>query len=163
MKKDELTHFDEAGRGRMVDVGEKETTNRLAVACGTISMKKETLQKIVAGQMKKGDVLAVAQIAGMMAIKRTADLIPMCHNIFISGSEINFEIDQVNSQIKITATVKNNGQTGVEIEALTAVSITALTIYDMCKAIDREMMIEKIYLQEKAGGQSGDFIRTTEK
>ncbi len=163
MNKQELTHFDKAGRGRMVDVSEKEATNRLAIACGIISMKKETLKRITEGQMKKGDVLAVAQVAGMMAVKRTPDLIPMCHNIFISGSEITFEIDQTHSQIKITAAVKNTGQTGVEIEALTAVSITALTIYDMCKAIDREMVIEKIYLQEKSGGQSGQFIHSLEK
>lgn len=162
MKKDELTHFDEAGRGQIVDVSEKKATNRLAIACGAISMKKETLQKIIDGEMKKGDVLAVAQVAGMMAVKRTPDLIPMCHNIFISGSAIEFEIDRLHSQVKIKASVKNTGQTGVEIEALTAVSITALTIYDMCKAIDREMIIEKIYLKEKSGGQSGKFIHSIE-
>ncbi len=157
MKNQELTHFNEAGRGKMVDVSEKEATNRVAIASGIISMKAETLKRITEGQMKKGDVLAIAQVAGIMAVKRTPDLIPMCHNIFISASDIAFEVDRDRSQIKITAKVKNTGQTGVEIEALTAVSITALTIYDMCKAIDREMVIEKIYLQEKAGGQSGHF------
>jgi cyclic pyranopterin phosphate synthase len=158
----ELTHFNEAGRGRMVDVSQKNTTERVAVAKGAIRMQPETLQKILDGQMKKGDVLSVAQIAGIMGVKHTADLIPMCHNIFISGSDIDFEIDQANSRILIAATVKNTGQTGVEMEALTAVSVTALTIYDMCKAIDRGMVIEKIFLASKSGGKSGLFINEEE-
>ncbi|WKY48646.1 cyclic pyranopterin monophosphate synthase MoaC [Eubacteriaceae bacterium ES3] len=154
----EFTHFNEAGRGKMVDVSEKKESHRVATARGSISMNKETFEKVVAGTMKKGDVLGVAQVAGIMAVKRTADLIPMCHNIFISGSDINFEMDEKNSKINIIATVKNTGQTGVEIEALTAVSVTALTIYDMCKAIDKEMVIEEIYLEEKTGGKSGRFV-----
>lgn len=158
----EFTHFNEAGRGRMVDVSEKNVTERVAVAKGAIRMQKETLQKIIDGQMKKGDVLSVAQIAGIMGVKHTAELIPMCHNIFISGSDIAFEIDQEHSRILIEATVKNTGQTGVEMEALTAVSIAALTIYDMCKAIDRGMTIEKIFLAQKSGGKSGIFINQNE-
>ncbi|MBC3900164.1 cyclic pyranopterin monophosphate synthase MoaC [Acetobacterium malicum] len=154
----EFTHFNEAGRSKMVDVSDKKSTERVAVAKGAITMKKETLQKVIAGQMKKGDVLGVAQIAGIMGVKRTADLIPMCHNIFISGSDIDFEIDEANSRILIAATVKNTGQTGVEMEALTAVSVAALTIYDMCKAVDKEMTIEAIYLAKKTGGKSGEFI-----
>jgi cyclic pyranopterin phosphate synthase len=154
----EFTHFNDAGRSKMVDVSEKKSTTRVAVAKGAITMKKETLQKIIDGQMKKGDVLGVAQIAGIMGVKRTADLIPMCHNIFISGSDIDFEIDEVNSRILIEATVKNSGQTGVEMEALMAVSVAALTIYDMCKAVDKEMTIESIYLAKKTGGKSGEFI-----
>jgi len=154
----EFTHFNDAGRSKMVDVSEKKSTTRVAVAKGAITMKKETLQKIIDGQMKKGDVLGVAQIAGIMGVKRTADLIPMCHNIFISGSDIDFEIDEVNSRILIEATVKNSGQTGVEMEALMAVSVAALTIYDMCKAVDKEMTIETIYLAKKTGGKSGEFI-----
>lgn len=156
----EFTHFNEAGRSKMVDVSEKKSTVRVAVAKGAITMKKETLQKVIAGQMKKGDVLGVAQIAGIMGVKRTADLIPMCHNIFISGSDIDFEIDEANSRILIEATVKNTGQTGVEMEALTAVSVAALTIYDMCKAVDKEMTIESIYLAKKNGGKSGEFINS---
>ncbi|MDO9493411.1 cyclic pyranopterin monophosphate synthase MoaC [Acetobacterium sp.] len=154
----EFTHFNEAGRSKMVDVTEKKSSDRVAVAKGAITMKKETLQKVIAGQMKKGDVLGVAQVAGIMGVKRTADLIPMCHNIFISGSDIDFEIDEPNSRILIEATVKNTGQTGVEMEALTAVSVAALTIYDMCKAVDKEMTIEAIYLAKKTGGKSGEFI-----
>ena len=155
----EFTHFNEAGRSRMVDVSKKDVTERVAVAKGSITMKPETLTKIMAGQMKKGDVLGVAQIAGIMGVKRTADLIPMCHNIFISGSDIAFEIDEAKARITIEATVKNTGKTGVEMEALTAVSVAALTIYDMCKAIDREMMISEICLMKKSGGKSGIFIR----
>lgn len=159
----EFTHFNEAGRSKMVDVSEKQATERVAVAKGAISMQKETLQKVIDGQMKKGDVLGVAQVAGIMGVKRTADLIPMCHNIFISGSDIHFEIDQENARILIEATVKNTGQTGVEMEALTAVSIAALTIYDMCKAVDKGMTIEEIYLAKKTGGKSGEFINNREK
>lgn len=159
----EFTHFNEAGRSKMVDVTEKKSSERVAIARGSISMKKETLQKVIEGQMKKGDVLGVAQIAGIMGVKRTSDLIPMCHNIFISGSDIEFEIDEENSLILIEATVKNTGQTGVEMEALTAVSIAALTIYDMCKAVDKEMTIETIYLAQKTGGKSGVFINSKEK
>lgn len=164
MEKENLdfTHFNEAGRGKMVDVTEKKSSERVAIAKGSISMKKETLNKIIEGQMKKGDVLGVAQVAGIMGVKRTADIIPMCHNIFISGSDIDFEIDAENARILIQATVKNTGQTGVEMEALTAVSVAALTIYDMCKAVDKEMTIEQIYLAKKTGGKSGVFINSKE-
>lgn len=155
----EFTHFNAAGRSRMVDVSEKNRSERVAVARGSITMKPETLKKIMEGQMKKGDVLGVAQIAGIMGVKRTADLIPMCHNIFISGSDIAFEIDEANAKINIEATVKNTGKTGVEMEALTAVSVAALTIYDMCKAVDREMVIGEICVMKKSGGKSGTFIR----
>ena len=156
----EFTHFNDAGRSKMVDVSEKKSSERVAIAKGAITMNKETLQKVIAGQMKKGDVLGVAQIAGIMGVKRTSDLIPMCHNIFISGSDIDFEIDEANSRILIEATVKNTGQTGVEMEALTAVSVAALTIYDMCRAVDKEMTIEAIYLAKKTGGKSGEFINS---
>lgn len=159
----EFTHFNEAGRSTMVDVTAKKSTERVAIAKGAIVMKKETLQKIIEGQMKKGDVLGVAQIAGIMGVKRTVELIPMCHNIFISGSDIDFEIDEENSRVLIEATVKNTGQTGVEMEALTAVSVAALTIYDMCKAVDKEMTIESIYLAKKTGGKSGEFINPKNK
>ncbi|MGD9475738.1 MAG: cyclic pyranopterin monophosphate synthase MoaC [Eubacteriaceae bacterium] len=160
---DELTHFNEAGRGKMVDVSDKQESHRVAIARGSIKMKKETFERIAAGTMKKGDVLGVAQVAGIMGVKKTADLIPMCHNIFISGSDIDFEMDDVNYKIGIVATVKNTGQTGVEMEALTAVSVAALTIYDMCKAIDKEMVIEEIYLEEKSGGKSGRFVHSRKK
>ncbi|MGL4607353.1 MAG: cyclic pyranopterin monophosphate synthase MoaC [Eubacteriaceae bacterium] len=163
MNQEEFTHFNTAGRSRMVDVSEKKDTQREAVAMGAITMKPETLKKIIDGQMKKGDVLGVAQIAGIMGVKKTSDLIPMCHNIFISGSDINFEIDEENAKIVIEAVVKNTGQTGVEMEALTAVSIAALTIYDMCKAVDKEMMIGDICLLKKSGGKSGTFIRNSNK
>lgn len=159
MEQKEFTHFNKAGRSRMVDVTEKGITDRVAIARGFITMKPETLKKVLEGQMKKGDVLGVAQIAGIMGVKRTSELIPMCHNIFISGSDLNFEIDEENSKIVIEATVKNSGQTGVEMEALTAVSIAALTIYDMCKAVDKEMVIGEICVMKKSGGKSGTFVR----
>ncbi|KMT22697.1 cyclic pyranopterin monophosphate synthase MoaC [Clostridium cylindrosporum] len=155
----EFTHFNKEGRAKMVDVGEKDDTSRVAVASCYIEMKKETLNAIIEGQIKKGDVLAVAQVGGIMASKKTSDLIPMCHNIFLTGCNIEFEIDKDSSRIHITAEVKTTGKTGVEMEALTAASTTALTIYDMCKAIDREMIIGDIKLLEKKGGKSGHFIR----
>jgi cyclic pyranopterin phosphate synthase len=158
----EFTHFNEAGRSKMVDVSDKKTTERIAIAKGSITMKPETLGKIIDGQMKKGDVLGVAQVAGIMGVKQTPSLIPMCHNIFISGSDIDFEIDKINNKIIIIATVKNTGQTGVEMEALTAVSVAGLTIYDMCKAIDKGMIIGEIRLIKKSGGNSGTFIREGE-
>lgn len=163
MEQKEFTHFNKAGRSRMVDVTEKGITDRVAIARGVITMKPETLKKVLEGQMKKGDVLGVAQIAGIMGVKRTSELIPMCHNIFISGSDLNFEIDEENSKIVIEATVKNSGQTGVEMEALTAVSIAALTIYDMCKAVDKEMVIGEICVMKKSGGKSGTFVREQDK
>jgi cyclic pyranopterin phosphate synthase len=154
-----FTHFDESGRARMVDVGHKDDTERIAVASGYVEMKKETLDAIVEGQIKKGDVLAVAQVAGIMAAKRTFELIPMCHNILITGCDIDFNIDREKSIIYIESKVRTKGKTGVEMEALTAVSVCALTIYDMCKAMDREMIIGDIKLIEKDGGKSGHFTR----
>lgn len=147
-----LTHFNEAGRATMVDVSEKKITIRTAKAYGEIHMRSETIETIKNGKMKKGDVLSVAQVAGIMAAKKTSDLIPMCHNIFISKADLSFEICE--DHIKIFALVKTEGQTGIEMEALTAVSVAALTIYDMCKAIDKSMRIDNIILVEKTGGKS---------
>ena len=154
----ELTHIDKNGRPRMVDVGQKEETKRIAVARGSIFMKPETLQRICDGSMSKGDVLSVAQTAGIMAAKNTASAIPMCHNIFITGVEMNFTVDEANSAIHIEACASTTGKTGIEMESLHAVSIAALTIYDMCKAIDRGMRISDIRLTKKSGGKSGDYI-----
>jgi cyclic pyranopterin phosphate synthase len=155
----ELTHFDEAGRARMVDVGAKADTQREAIAQGTIRMQPETLTLIRQGQVAKGDVLAVAQVAGIMAAKRTPDVIPMCHQILLTGVDLAFTLDDEQSSIHITATVHTFGKTGAEMEALTAVSTAALTIYDMCKAVDRGMTIEGIGLVRKSGGKSGMFVR----
>lgn len=152
-----FTHFNEEGRARMVEVGGKEDTKRLAKAYGRIRMKKETIALIKEGLIEKGDVLSVAQVAGIMASKRTSDLIPMCHNIFLTGTNIKFNI--LEDAIEIKAEVKTVGKTGVEMEALTAVSIATLTIYDMCKAVDKDMVIEEIKLMEKHGGKSGSYIR----
>lgn len=152
----ELTHFNKYGMAHMVDVGEKEDTKRKALARGKIWMNEETVKRIREGHIKKGDVLSVAQIGGIMGAKRTSDLIPMCHNIFLTGSDIRFEIQD--NGIQIEAEVSTEGKTGVEMEALTAVSIAALTIYDMCKAIDKEMEIGRIKLMEKTGGKSGDYM-----
>lgn len=154
-----FTHFNEDGRAKMVDVGDKDNTKRVAKASCYVEMKKETLEAILEGQIKKGDVLSVAQVGGIMASKKTSEVIPMCHNIFITGCDIEFEIDKNENRIYILAETKTSGKTGVEMEALTAVSITALTIYDMCKAIDREMIISEVKLVEKKGGKSGHFIR----
>jgi cyclic pyranopterin phosphate synthase len=154
----ELTHFDENGRARMVDVSDKGETKRVAVARGKIEMQPETLERIRQGQIAKGDVLAVAQVAGIMGAKQTSSLIPMCHPLGITGAELNFEIVPPGT-IEIEASVKVNGKTGVEMEALTAVSVAALTIYDMCKAIDKRMIISEIRLMEKMGGKSGHFVR----
>lgn len=155
----ELTHINEEGRARMVDVSEKVDTAREAVAIGSVSMKRETLEKIKEGTISKGDVLAVAQVGGIMGAKSTPQIIPMCHPIIISGCDISFRIDFENTKIEITATTKTVGKTGIEMEALTAVSTAALTIYDMCKAIDREMVINNIMLVKKSGGKSGLFER----
>lgn len=159
----EFTHFNENGKARMVDVGEKNETKRVAIARGTIRMDRETLNKVKEGQMKKGDVLAVAQVAGIMGAKKTSDIIPMCHNILINGVDLNFEIDEENSAINIEAEARTTGKTGVEMEALTAVSVATLTIYDMCKAIDKAMIIDNIRLVKKTGGKSGEFIRCGEE
>lgn len=154
----ELNHFDESGRARMVDVSEKIETKRMAVAAGKVKMNYETLLRVEQGQLEKGDVLGVARVAGIMGSKKTSDLIPMCHPIMINGCNIYFEIDKEESSIKIKAEAKTTGKTGVEMEALTAVSIAALTIYDMCKAIDKKMVIEDIHLVSKSGGKSGEFF-----
>jgi cyclic pyranopterin phosphate synthase len=153
----EFTHFDEEGRARMVNVGEKPDTERVAVARGFIEMKPETLKMIVEGQAKKGDVLAVSQVAGIMAAKETSRIIPMCHNIFLTGVDIKFDINEEKNMIGVEARVTTTGKTGVEMEALTAVSVACLTVYDMCKAVDRGMVIKDIYLVEKSGGKSGTF------
>lgn len=154
----ELTHMDEKGRPKMVDVGDKEDTKRIAVARGSIYMKPETLQRIISGRLEKGDVLSVAQTAGIMAAKNTASAIPMCHNIFITGVEMDFTIDEDNSAVHIEACASTVGKTGIEMESLHAVTVAALTIYDMCKAIDRGMRISDIRLVKKSGGKSGDYI-----
>ena len=155
----EFTHINEEGRAKMVDVSEKFDTVREAVAIGSVSMKRETLERIKQGTISKGDVLAVAQVGGIMGAKNTPQIIPMCHPIMISGCDISFKIDFENNKIEITATTKTVGKTGIEMEALTAVSTAALTIYDMCKAIDREMVINNIMLVKKSGGKSGLFER----
>jgi molybdenum cofactor biosynthesis protein MoaC len=155
----ELTHINEEGRAKMVDVSEKVDTVREAVAIGYVSMKKETLEKIKEGTISKGDVLAVAQVGGIMGAKNTPQIIPMCHPIMISGCDINFKMDFENNRVEIVATTKTVGKTGIEMEALTAVTTAALTIYDMCKAIDREMIINNIMLVKKSGGKSGVFER----
>lgn len=152
----EFTHFNEHGRAHMVEVGEKEDTKRTAIARGKIKMKIETIQKIREGLIKKGDVLSVAQIGGIMGAKKTSDLIPMCHNIFLTGANIRFNI--MDDYIEVEAETKTTGKTGVEMEALTAVSITCLTIYDMCKAIDKDMIISDIRLVKKTGGKSGIYM-----
>jgi len=152
----ELTHFDEEGRARMVDVSAKPETERVAVARGKVTMREETLERIRTGQIAKGDVLAVAQVAGIMAAKQTSGLIPMCHPLLLTEVRLSFHIQEPN-EIQIEAGVKVSGKTGVEMEALTAVSVAALTIYDMCKAIDKTMTIGDIYLAEKQGGKSGYY------
>lgn len=153
----ELTHFNEQGRARMVDVSEKAVTYRTAKAAGRVWMNPETLEKVRQGSMAKGDVLAVAQVAGIMAAKRTWELIPMCHPLPLTSINITFAFQE--SALDIQAQVKCSGETGVEMEALTAVSAAALTVYDMCKAVQRDMVIDQIRLLEKTGGKSGVFRR----
>lgn len=153
----ELTHFDAQGRAIMVDVGAKAETRRVAVATGVIRMQPETLDRIRAGDHKKGDVLGVARLAGIMGAKRTADLIPLCHPIALTRVSVDFDIDLAGHAVICTATAETVGRTGVEMEALTAVSVALLTIYDMCKAADRGMVIENIRLLEKLGGKSGHW------
>jgi cyclic pyranopterin phosphate synthase len=154
-----LSHFDRQGKARMVDVSAKAETRREAIAAGWVSMEKETFDMIRKGTAEKGDVLGVARVAGIMAAKKTPDLIPMCHPLNISSVTIEFELDEGRHRIGIEAKVKNTGSTGVEMEALTAVAAAALTIYDMCKAVDRRMVISDILLREKRGGKSGTFRR----
>ena len=152
-----LTHLDEAGRARMVDVGDKADTKRVAVARGSVKMQPKTLALIMEGSMKKGDVLTVAQLAGIMAAKRTSDLIPMCHPLMLSHVAVTCTPNPAESCIDIEASVRLKGKTGVEMEALTAVSVAALTIYDMAKAVDRGMVIGDVRVVEKSGGKSGDW------
>lgn len=154
----QLSHIDEHGSARMVDVSEKPETARTAIARGEIHMKPETLELIRAGLMKKGDVLTVAQIAGIQAAKRTSDLIPLCHPLPLTKVDISFTLDETIPGIIITATTRVSGKTGVEMEALTAVSVAALTIYDMAKAVEKTMRIQNIRLIEKHGGASGDIV-----
>ena len=153
----QLTHLDSQGRAQMVDVGHKAHTERAATAEAFVRMAATTLQLIVDGGHKKGDVLAVARIAGIQAAKRCADLIPLCHPLMLTSIKVDLEPQPQASRIRITSTCRLNGQTGVEMEALTAVSVAALTVYDMCKAVDRGMVIEQLRLLEKAGGKSGDW------
>ena len=153
-----LTHFDNSGQAHMVDVGNKALTKRIAVASGIISMLPSTLKLILQGDAKKGDVLGIARIAAIQGSKRTADLIPLCHPISLTRVAITFEVDQKHTTVTCNATCETTGQTGVEMEALTAVSVGLLTIYDMCKAADRGMTISDIKLLEKHGGKSGDWL-----
>lgn len=153
----ELTHFNESGHAKMVDVSGKAATLRTAAAAGFVSMTKETLALVKEGRIKKGDVLSVAQVAGIMAAKKTSDLIPMCHPLAITGADISFRISEEPAGIEICAEVRCKGETGVEMEALTAVSVAALTIYDMCKAAERGIHIGDIRLLSKSGGKSGDY------
>ncbi|RKD27007.1 molybdenum cofactor biosynthesis protein C [Ammoniphilus oxalaticus] len=155
---EQLTHFNEQNRAKMVDVSEKAVTKREAVAFSKVVMSKETMSRIKEGKISKGDVLSVAQVAGIMAAKKTAEIIPMCHPIPITGVDIQFD-DSSEDTVLIEATVKTTGVTGVEMEALTAASAVALTIYDMCKAMDKAMVIGPTYLVTKTGGKSGDFSR----
>jgi cyclic pyranopterin phosphate synthase len=155
----QLSHLDAEGRARMVDVSEKDKTNRVAVARGKILMRAETLAMIVEKRVAKGDVFSVARVAGIMGAKRTPDLVPMCHPLNITSVEISLTPEKNPSRVEIEATVKVTGQTGVEMEAMTAVAVSALTVYDMCKAVDREMTIGEIQLTKKSGGKSGTFTR----
>ena len=154
-----LTHFDDSGKARMVDVTEKQDTSREAVAEGRIIMKRETLELIKIGKIGKGDVLGVAQVAGIMGAKKTWELIPMCHPLLLTSVSMEFSTNDEALAVDITAIVKTTGKTGVEMEALTAVSTAALTIYDMCKAVDKAMTIEYIRLTAKSGGKSGNYRR----
>ncbi len=156
---EELTHINDEGRARMVDVSGKQDTIRVAVARGDVTMLPETLERIAHGGIAKGDVLAVAQVAGIMAAKQTWQLVPMCHPLFLTGADIMFAFDWELHRLEIEARVGTTGKTGVEMEALTAVSVTALTVYDMCKAIDKNMVVGNIHLVEKQGGKSGHFRR----
>jgi cyclic pyranopterin phosphate synthase len=152
-----LTHFDKDGKAAMVDVGAKPETERVAVARGRVTMKPETLALVKAGEMGKGDVLGVARLAGIMAAKRTSELIPLCHPLALSSVALDLTLDEAGSAVEIEAKVKLTGRTGVEMEALTAVSVAALTVYDMCKAVDRSMTISDIRLVHKSGGKSGTY------
>ncbi len=154
-----LTHLDQHGNARMVDVGDKAVTQRLAVAIGAVRMAPATLALIAEGGHKKGDVLTIARIAGIQAAKQCSQLIPLCHPLMLSSVQVELALDAAESRVTIEARCRVSGQTGVEMEALTAVSVAALTVYDMCKAVDKHMVIESICLQEKQGGRSGHFQR----
>ena len=155
----ELTHFDDAGNAHMVDVGGKAITHRIATATGRIRMHRETLRMITAGEHQKGDVLGIARIAGIMAAKRTADLVPLCHPLALTRVAVDLEPSSTSSEVTCRATVEVDAKTGVEMEALTAVQIALLTVYDMCKAVDRGMTITEVRLESKSGGRSGDWDR----
>ena len=159
----DFTHFNEQGRAKMVDVGQKPVSQRVAVAAGRVLVNENTFALIQSGGMKKGDVLTVAQIAGVMGAKRTPDIIPMCHPILMDGINLELHLDAERPSVEITATVSCDGRTGVEMEALTAVSTAALTVYDMCKAVQKDMVITDIRLLKKTGGVHGDYIREEEK
>mgnify|MGYP001827779151 FL=1 len=160
MTDDKLNHFNQRGEAHMVDVGDKAVTQRIAVAEGTINMQAETLQRILQGEHKKGDVLGVARVAGVMAAKKTADLVPLCHPLQLSHVDIQLNVEEKEQYVHCVVEVKTTGQTGVEMEALTAVQVTLLTIYDMCKAMDRGMVMSDIRLLSKAGGKSGEWTRS---
>ncbi len=153
----ELTHFDAKGKSRMVDVSDKEVTERVAVAAGSVVMAPDTMKLITEGGVKKGDVLSVARLAGIMGAKKTPDLIPLCHPLALNSVEVDLVCDPERNAVDITATCKVTGRTGVEMEALTAVAVAALTVYDMCKAVDRGMRITEIRLVHKSGGRSGTY------
>jgi cyclic pyranopterin phosphate synthase len=155
---DGLTHFDATGQAHMVDVGAKDETHRIAVASGVIRMKPETLAIIQSGTAKKGDVLGIARIAAIMAAKKTSDLIPLCHPLALTRVKVDFDVRVADSSVACTAQVETFGKTGVEMEALTAVQIGLLTIYDMCKAVDRGMVMSEVRVMEKHGGKSGDWV-----
>ena len=155
----DFTHFNDQGRAKMVDVGEKPISQRTAVAAGRVLVNEHTFALIQSGGVKKGDVLTVAQIAGVMGAKHTPDIIPMCHPILVDGINLELHLDEQRKSVEIRASVSCDGRTGVEMEALTAVATAALTVYDMCKAVQRDMVIDNIRLLRKSGGQSGDFLR----
>ena len=159
----DFTHFNEEGRAKMVDVGEKPETRRTAVAAARVLVNRKTFELIRTGGMKKGDVLTVAQVAGVMGAKRTPDIIPMCHPIMIDGIDLSLHLDETRCSVEIEASVSCAGRTGVEMEALTAASTAALTVYDMCKAVQKDMVITDVRLLSKSGGVHGDFQRSEEK
>ena len=159
----DFTYFNEQGRAKMVNVGEKPVSQRTAVAAGRVLVNDNTFALIRSGGMKKGDVLTVAQIAGVMGAKRTPDLIPMCHPILMDGIDLQLRLDEARKSVEITTTVRCGGRTGVEMEALTAVSTAALTVYDMCKAVQKDMTITDIHLVSKTGGVHGDYFREEAK
>lgn len=152
-----LTHFNAAGEAVMVDVSQKDNTHRCAIAKGTIKVNKEVFEAIQKGTAKKGDVLGVARVAGIMATKRTSEMIPMCHPLMLTKCEVSFELEEEKLEVHCTCLVKTTGQTGVEMEALMGVQTSLLTIYDMCKAMDKAMIIERVHLQHKSGGKNGDY------